>query len=156
LPAGAEAVLWTSARFDIAATTWTLLFLLASLSRQARIWIPGQLLFIFALTTKEVSVTAPGLLILLIVLARHDLIESGWRSIAIRIMPTIGIISIYFMFRWLTYGGIGGYMLGDQSVLFAWSLPVHIGNFLNYLDALLAPLSIIPLARHSLEASLTA
>jgi hypothetical protein len=113
-------------------------------------------LFIFALTTKEVAVTAPGLLILLMVLARRDLIESGWRTIAIRIMPAIGIISAYFMFRWLTFGGIGGYMLGDQPVLFAWSMPTHIGNFLNYLDALLAPLSIIPLARHSLEANLTA
>ena len=155
LPAGAEAVLWTSARFDLASTTWTLLFLLASLSRKARIWIPGQLLFMFALTTKEVAVTAPGLLILLMVLARHDLIESGWRSIAMRIMPAIGILSAYFVLRWVTFGGIGGYTLGDQSVLFAWSMPIHIGNFLNYLDALLAPLSIIPLARHSLEASLT-
>ena len=90
-PASHEAVYWIAARFDLLATFWTLVALLA-LSKTGAAWrAAGSIAFALALLSKE---SAIALIIIApawdVLIARRD-----WRSTAVRLAPLLMIVALY-------------------------------------------------------------
>ncbi len=106
-PTHAEAVTWLAGRFDLLVTLCILLALLWTLG--GRRWL-GIIAFVCALGAKEIAVVTPLLLAALLVAngrtARVDLARA--------LVPMVAVGIGYAGFRWLIFGGPGGY-IGPQG-----------------------------------------
>ncbi len=96
-----EAVTWIAAQFDLWATLFFLLALLAWLSRREALSLLPLLL---ALLSKESAYVYPLILLLLLVLDRIP--RNRWPRLA---GPSFLLTATVFLYRWHLLGGIGGY-----------------------------------------------
>jgi hypothetical protein len=109
-----EAVTWISAQFDLWATFFFLLALLAFLRRvesgAARWQIVSLSALFFALISKEAAYVFPLVLCLIVWL-------DGIRGKkAVRLLaPPFALTGLVFLYRWLLLGGIGGYRTGTGT-----------------------------------------
>ena len=90
-PASHEAVYWIAARFDLLATFWALLALLA-LSKAGKAWrAAGAVAFALALLSKESAIA------LVIIAPAWDVFiaRRNWRGTAIRLAPLVIVVALY-------------------------------------------------------------
>jgi hypothetical protein len=132
-PLSGEAVLWLSCEFDLWATFFSLLAVLALQSSEAAeklSWL-GLTFYALALLCKESAFALPLVLLLL------------FPTIKRRALPFFGLMGIYLTVRFLLFSGLGGYkdQLGQPVVLQGNPL----ANMLDFARALLAqiPLRIL-------------
>ncbi|HEX4497424.1 MAG TPA: hypothetical protein VIE43_17255 [Thermoanaerobaculia bacterium] len=141
-PLSGEAVLWLSCGFDLWATFFSLLALLAIQSSEAaeQIGWTGLTFYALALLCKESAFALPPALLLLFPTMKR------------RALPFFGLMGIYLGLRFLLFNGLGGYKdkLGQLVVLQGNVL----ANILSFARALLAQIPLRILAPVPVESRL--
>jgi len=108
-----EAVVWISGRFDLQVAFFALLALELYLRSQTLLALAAMAL---AILSKESGYAVPAL-IALMPPPRGD---SGWRNRARLSAPFFAVAAVFFAYRWMLFGNVGGYLdTSGQPQVFA-------------------------------------
>ncbi|MBN2489703.1 MAG: hypothetical protein JXQ29_02505 [Planctomycetes bacterium] len=115
-PLPARAVYWTSDRYVIAATAFTMLAALAFLRWRrggGAAFLGGALAFqALGLVSKESAAAIPAALLIVDLLAGDGAsprVLGRLGRALLRVLPFVALTGVYLAFRWLTFGDLGGY-----------------------------------------------
>ncbi len=135
-PVQTESVTWVASRGSPASTLFfllaLLLFLRAEKENRFRWTLLSVLAFYFALLAKEMAVTLPFILVAYILLFRRR--EYGFRKVATRLAPFVGVIFFYGITRTLILKGVSQEEPLPHHLAIAFShLPIILWRYIGLL-----------------------
>ena len=116
-----EAVVWTGGRFDLLAGFFVLLSIVLflrfmdSTGRLRRIyWSASLAAMVLGILSKESAYAGPPILALMAAMRQFTRegapLRPHWRRLAIPLAPFFAAAACLFAYRWVLFGGIGGYL----------------------------------------------